>query len=399
MNYTLAARMKAFQSSIFSELASYKKEKIASGHEMIDLSIGNPDMPPADIVREALAHAASGKENYGYTLAGIQDFHEAVTEYYKDAHNVRLNPDNEVLLLMGSQDGLVHLPMVFANPGDLILVPDPGYTAYETGIQMAGATSYCMPLTKENNFLPDLQAIPQEVAAQAKMMILNFPGNPVPAMAHEDFFKDVISFAKQHNIIVVHDFAYAEFYYDGQKPISFLSVDGAKEVGVEINSLSKSYSLAGSRIGYMIGNAEIVKALTQFKSNTDYGVFLPIQQAACVALRHGAEFCEQNRTIYQERRDTLIDGFASFGWHVDKPAGSMFIWAEIPKGWTSLDFTYALMDRANVVVTPGHAFGPHGEGFVRIALVQDKKRLQQVVENIKNSGIFSQEEADAFVTN
>ncbi|PGR96971.1 MULTISPECIES: LL-diaminopimelate aminotransferase [Bacillus] len=399
MTYTLAARMKAFQSSIFSELAAYKKEKIAAGHKMIDLSIGNPDMPPADIVREAMVHTASGKENYGYTLTGIQEFHESVTEYYDNNHNVKLDPNNEVLLLMGSQDGLVHLPMVFANPGDLILVPDPGYTAYETGIQMAGAKPYFMPLKKENDFLPNLQDVPEEIAKQAKMMILNFPGNPVPAMAHEDFFKEVIIFAKQYNIIVVHDFAYAEFYYDGKKPISFLSVPGAKEVGVEINSLSKSYSLAGSRIGYMIGNKEIVGALAQFKSNTDYGVFLPIQKAASVALRQGADFCAKNRIIYQERRDTLVDGFASFGWHVDRPAGSMFVWAETPKGWTSLDFTYALMDRAHVVVTPGHAFGPHGEGFVRIALVQDKEVLQQVVENIKNSGIFSLEKADALVKN
>ncbi|PER30020.1 LL-diaminopimelate aminotransferase [Bacillus sp. AFS054943] len=399
MTYTLATRMKAFQSSIFSELGAYKKEKIAAGHKMIDLSIGNPDMPPVDFVREALVHTASEKESYGYTLAGIQEFHESVTEYYNNTHNVILNAEKEVLLLMGSQDGLVHLPMVYANPGDIILVPDPGYTAYETGIQMAGATSYYMPLKKENDFLPNLEVIPKEIADKAKMMILNFPGNPVPAMAHEDFFKEVIAFAKKHNIIVVHDFAYAEFYFDGQKPISFLSVPGAKEVGVEINSLSKSYSLAGSRIGYMIGNEEIVGALTQFKSNTDYGVFLPIQKAACTALRNGAAFCEKNRGIYQERRDTLVDGFRTFGWNVDKPAGSMFVWAEIPKGWTSLEFAYALMDRANVVVTPGHAFGPHGEGFVRIALVQDKAVLQEAVENIKNSGIFSLGKVEELVKN
>ncbi|PEV91125.1 LL-diaminopimelate aminotransferase [Bacillus thuringiensis] len=399
MTYTLATRMKAFQSSIFSELGAYKKEKIAAGHNMIDLSIGNPDMPPADFVRETMVHTASEKESYGYTLSGIQEFHEAVTEYYNNTHNVLLNADKEVLLLMGSQDGLVHLPMVYANPGDIILVPDPGYTAYETGIQMAGATSYYMPLKKESDFLPDLGVIPEEIADQAKMMILNFPGNPVPAMAHEDFFKEVIAFAKKHNIIVVHDFAYAEFYFDGNKPISFLSVHGAKEVGVEINSLSKSYSLAGSRIGYMIGNEEIVRALTQFKSNTDYGVFLPIQKAASAALRNGAAFCEKNRDIYQERRDTLVDGFRTFGWNVDKPAGSMFVWAEIPQGWTSLDFAYALMDRANVVVTPGHAFGPHGEGFVRIALVQDKEVLQQVVENIRNSGIFTLEKLNELVKN
>ncbi|MGG0240520.1 LL-diaminopimelate aminotransferase [Bacillus rhizoplanae] len=399
MKYTLATRMKAFQSSIFSELAAYKKEKIAEGHEIIDLSIGNPDMPPADIVREALVSATNEKKNYGYTLTGTQEFHNAVTEYYEINHHVALNADNEVLLLMGSQDGLVHLPMAFANPDDIILVPDPGYTAYATGLAMAGATPYFMPLKKENAFLPDLHTIPKEVAEKAKMMILNFPGNPVPAMATESFFTDVIAFAKEYNIIVVHDFAYSEFYYDGQKPISFLSVPGSKDVGVEINSLSKSYSLAGSRIGYMIGNKEIVETLKQFKSNIDYGVFLPIQKAATVALREGASYCAANRTVYQKRRDTFIDGLAEAGWHVEKPAGSMFIWAEIPQGWTSLEFAYALIDRANVVVTPGHAFGPHGEGFVRIALVQNEEKLQQVVNNIKNSGIFSSEGAADLVRN
>lgn len=399
MNYTLATRMKAFQSSIFSELAAYKKEKIAEGHEIIDLSIGNPDMPPADIVREALVSATNEKKNYGYTLTGTQEFHNAVTEYYEINHHVALNADNEVLLLMGSQDGLVHLPMAFANPDDIILVPDPGYTAYATGLAMAGATPYFMPLKKENAFLPDLHTIPKEVAEKAKMMILNFPGNPVPAMATESFFTDVIAFAKEYNIIVVHDFAYSEFYYDGQKPISFLSAPGSKDVGVEINSLSKSYSLAGSRIGYMIGNKEIVETLKQFKSNIDYGVFLPIQKAATVALREGASYCATNRAIYQKRRDTFIDGLAEAGWHVEKPAGSMFIWAEIPQGWTSLEFAYALIDRANVVVTPGHAFGPHGEGFVRIALVQNEEKLKQVVNNIKNSGIFSNEGAANLVKN
>ncbi|SFI79698.1 MULTISPECIES: LL-diaminopimelate aminotransferase [unclassified Bacillus (in: firmicutes)] len=393
MSYTLSTRMKAFQSSIFSELAAYKKKKMAEGHEIIDLSIGNPDMPPADIVIETLVSAVNERNNYGYTLTGTQEFHEAVTEYYEMNHRVTLNADNEILLLMGSQDGLVHLPMVFADSDDIILVPDPGYTAYATGLAMAGATPYFMPLQKENNFLPDLHTIPTEVALKAKMMILNFPGNPVPAMATESFFTDVIAFAKEYNIIVVHDFAYSEFYYDNQKPISFLSVPGAKDVGVEINSLSKSYSLAGSRIGYIIGNKEIVGALKQFKSNTDYGVFLPIQKAATVALKEGASYCAANRSIYQKRRDTFIDGLTEIGWYVEKPAGSMFIWAEIPKGYTSLEFAYALIDRANVVVTPGHTFGPHGEGFVRIALVQNEEKLKQVVNNIKNSGIFSNESA------
>lgn len=389
MNAMVSKRMQAFQASIFSELAAYKKKKLEQGYEMIDLSIGSPDLPPPDFVIHELASAVQKQGHYGYTLSGTKEFHESVVDYYKQQYNVELDPVDEVLLLMGSQDGLVHLPMAFADPGDYILVPDPGYTAYATGIAMAGATPYLMPLHKDRGFLPDLQRIPPEIAKQAKLIILNFPGNPVPAMANEAFFTDVIAFAKQYNIIVVHDFAYGELYFDNKKPISFLSVPGAKDVGVEINSLSKSFNLAGCRIGYLAGNSTVIEAIQQFKSNLDYGVFLPIQKAAAAALRNGAEFCQNSRTIYEQRRDVLIKGLSSLGWHVQKPEGSMFVWAEIPAGWSSTEFAYALIDRAGVVVTPGHAFGPTGEGFVRIALVQNTETIQKAIVQLQKSGIFS----------
>lgn len=381
-------RMKAFGTSVFSELAAYKKSKLSEGCEMIDLSIGSPDLPPPSFVRETLAFYASQPDTYGYPLAGTSEFHEAVAHYYRVQHGVSLNPNEEVVCLMGSQDGLVHLPMAFANPGDFILVPDPGYTAYATGIAMAQAEPYFMPLRKENGFLPDLRAIPEEVAKRAVMMIVNFPGNPVPALATESFFQEVVDFAKRYEIIVVSDFAYSELYYDGHKPISFLSIPEAKKVGIEINSLSKSYNMAGCRVGYACGNAQIIEVLSQFKSNLDYGVFLPVQKAAIAALTKGASFCEESRSIYQARRDLLIDGLASIGWNVERPKASMFVWAEIPKGWTSIEFAYALMDKAHVVVTPGQAFGRNGEGFVRIALVQDETKLKQAILNIKNSGMF-----------
>lgn len=389
MNIQLSKRMEAFGPSIFSELANYKQRKIAEGAEMVDLSIGSPDLPPPDFVMEALVQSAGEKNDYGYTLTGTTEFYEAVTHYYTQNYEVDLDPKKEVMLMMGSQDGLVHLPMVFADPGDLILVPDPGYTAYATGIAMAGAKMHVMPLHPENQFLPDLESIPEDIAKQAKMMILNFPGNPVPAMANAAFFAKVISFAKKYNILVIHDFAYSELYYDGSKPISFLSVPGAKEVGIEMNSLSKSFNLAGCRIGYAIGNEHIIQALTRFKSNLDYGVFLPIQKAAIAALRNGTDFCQKSREVYQKRRDMLVDGLGALGWHVEKPPGSMFVWAKIPAGWNSLDFAYALMDRANVVVTPGHAFGPTGEGYVRIALVQPEEIIQKALQNIEQSGIFA----------
>ncbi|MED4970655.1 LL-diaminopimelate aminotransferase [Parageobacillus toebii] len=385
----LATRMKAFSTSIFSELSIYIKQKCSEKNDMIDLSIGSPDLPPPPFVMEALSRYASDPKAYGYTLKGTREFHEAVAFYYQTAHHVSLHPETEIMYVIGSQDGLVHLPMAFADPGDIILVPDPGYPAYATGIAMAEAVPYFMPLRKENDFLPNLREIPQEIAEKAVLMFLNFPGNPVPALATESFFREVVEFAKRYNIIVVSDFAYSELYYDGQKPISFLSVPGAKEVGIEINSLSKSYNMAGCRIGYICGNEEIIRILSNFKSNLDYGIFLPIQQAAIAALTEGASFCEQNRAIYQSRRDCFVDGLASIGWHVDRPKAGMFIWAEIPKGWNSLDFTYALIDRAGVVVTPGHAFGPSGEGYVRIALVEGEDKLLRAVEKLKQSGIFS----------
>ncbi|MGM7722450.1 LL-diaminopimelate aminotransferase [Metabacillus sp. Hm71] len=389
MNITLANRMNSFQPSIFSELALYKKQKLAEGVPIIDLSIGSPDLPPPSFITQTLSHEVLKQDQYGYTMTGTKSFHDAVSAFYQKQHQVELNADQEVTIVMGSQDGLVHFPMVFANPGDLILVPDPGYTAYTAGIAMAGAQAYFMPLKKENRFLPDLSAIPEQIAKQAKLMILNFPGNPVPALASREYFAEVVAFANKYNILVLHDFAYSELYFEGNKPVSFLSVAGAKDVGVEISSFSKNYNLAGSRIGYVAGHKKIIHAFNQLKSNLDYGVFLPIQMAAIQALEMGEEFCKSNRKVYEERRDLLVNGLKDIGWEVTKPDAGMFLWAEIPKGWTSLNFTYALIDKANIVVIPGHAFGPNGEGYVRIALVQDVEILKKAIASIKAANILS----------
>jgi LL-diaminopimelate aminotransferase len=377
--------METFQPSIFSELSEYKKE---NGVNIIDLSIGSPDLPPPSFVTKVLSDTVTHEGLYGYSLTGTHEFNQAVVQHYEDNYDVTLNANKEILQLMGSQDGLVHFPMVFANPRDIILVPDPGYTAYAAGIAMAGAAPFFMPLKKENHFLPDFSKIPAEVANKAKVMILNFPGNPVPSMASTSFFNKVVAFAKRHNILILHDFAYSELYFDGKKPVSFLSISGAKDVGVEMCSFSKNFNMAGCRIGYLSGNEAIVQAVSQFKSNLDYGVFLPIQKAAITALRDGAAFCEESREIYQKRRDILVDGLNRIGWQVMKPEGGMFLWAEVPERWNSIDFTYALIDRAHVVVTPGQAFGPTGEGYVRIALVQNVTKLRETVSNIERSGLF-----------
>lgn len=387
MNITLSRKMEAFQTSIFNELGAYKKQKIKEGMEVIDLSVGSPDLPPPDYVIEELTKHASNPLEYGYAMIGSDELYGAIKDYYYRQYQVSLHPENEVLVVKGSQDGLVHLPMLLTNPGDIVLVPDPGYTAYAVGISMADATPYPMPLKEENQFLPDLEEIPEEIRSKAKLMILNFPGNPVPALATKEFYQKVVEFAKKYNIAVLHDFAYSELYYE-EKPISFLSVEGAKEVGVEFNSFSKSFNMAGCRIGYVMGNPMIVDALKRFNSNLDFGVFTPIQKAAISALRHSSEFNDNLREIYKRRRDILINGLKEIGWLIDPPKASMFIWAKIPEGYTSKEFTYKLIDETGIVVIPGNAFGIEGEGYVRIGLVQTEEVLKKTVSRLKESEIF-----------
>ena len=384
----LADRMKSFSSSIFTELAAYKAAKIQEGSNIIDLSIGSPDLSPPPFVKESISKLALDDSLYGYSLKGTGAFHQSVSSFYERKYHVHINPETEIVQLMGSQDALVHLPMVLSNPGDYILVPDPGYTAYATGIAMAGAEPYYMPLRKENGFLPDLSAIPKEIAEKTSVMILNFPGNPIPVMATEELFKEAIAFAQKYNIVIIHDFAYSELYYTNRKPLSFLSIQGSKDVGIELNSLSKSFNMAGCRVAYALGNAEIIKALHQFKSNLDYGVYFPVQSAACEALDNGELFSQQLRGQYKARATALCDGLQDIGWHVEAPKAGMFVWAELPSGWESKAFALQLIDSANVAVTPGIAFGPSGEGYVRIALVQDVQTLLQAVEQIKYSKIL-----------
>nr|WP_240613490.1 LL-diaminopimelate aminotransferase [Pueribacillus theae] len=383
-----SALMTKFKTSVFSEMAQYKKKKIAEGKEIIDLSIGSPDLPPPTFMMDELARSVCDETQYGYTLTGTDEFLSAVSFFYRNRYNVELDKETEILQLSGSQDGLVHLPLILTDPGDVVLMPDPCYPAYQIGIDLARAEAYRMPLKKENNFFPNLNEIPETVVKKAKLMFLNYPGNPVPVMPTKEFFEEVVAFARKHSIVVVHDFAYSELNFTNEKPISFLSVDGAKEIGVEFNSLSKSFNMAGCRIAYLAGNHHIIKALGRLKSNLDYGVFMPIQKAATKALMEGAQFLDKNRYIYKARRDVLVDGLNEIGWKIDTPDATMFIWAPIPSGFTSLKFTYELIDRAGVVVTPGNAFGEYGEGYVRIALVQHEGKLKKAVEKIKKSNIL-----------
>jgi len=375
----LSTRLDALQTGIFSTISSLIKEARAQGRDVIDLSVGSPDMPPPLHVKEALLAAAKNDQNYGYTLTeGIAELKEAVVNWYQKYYNVTLHPDKEILSLMGSQDGLAHIHWALLDPGDIVLVPDPGYPIYYAGVQLAGGEIYPVPLLAENQYLPDLDSIPAEICRRAKVMILNYPSNPLAATASKEFFAKLVEFAKKQDIIILHDFAYSELSYDGFKNTSFLEAPGAKEVGIEFHSISKTFNLAGCRLGFICGNEQIVDALRKIKSNIDYGIFRPVQLAAAAALSGDPKCVRENALAYQKRRDTLLDELARYGWQVDKPKASMFAWAKLPSPFTSSEqFVADLIKEAGVAVVPGTAFGPKGEGYVRIGLVQDQQLLQE----------------------
>lgn len=300
-----------------------------------------------------------------------------------------VDPETEVLVLMGSQDGLGHIPLCLLDPGDVALVPDPGYPIYSAGVTLAGGQVYHMPLKKENQYLPDFDKIPEDIAKRANMMILNYPNNPVAAVADSAFFDRVVEFASRYDIVVCHDVAYSELAFDGYRPPSFLESEGAIKVGVEFHSVSKTYNMAGCRLGFVVGNSEVIEALTRVKSNIDYGVFLPIQMAGISALRGPQDITRRNAAVYKARRDILVDGLAKTGWVMDKPQATMFVWASLPKGYTSSEkFAEDILRQTGVALVPGVAFGRQGEGYVRIALVQDNSVIEEAVRRISDKFSF-----------
>ncbi|OPX87153.1 MAG: LL-diaminopimelate aminotransferase [Pelotomaculum sp. PtaB.Bin104] len=378
-----AKRMASLASGIFSEMEERKRKVEARGLEVINIGVGSPDLPPATHIMEALRRAAGLPENYIYPLSGLPSLRQAVAQWYKKRFNVNLEPAREVLELMGSQDGLAHLAMAYIDRGDIALVPDPGYPIYEFGIRLAGGEIYPMPLLPGNRFLPDFDAIPADVARRAKMMWLNYPNNPTAAIAGNDFFAKAVAFARCYDILICHDVAYAQLAYDGFKPVSFLETPGAKEVGIEFYSLSKTYNMAGCRLGFAVGNAAVLADLALIKSNIDYGVFYAVQEAGVAALSGPQECVAETAATYQKRRDVLVDGLAGLGWPMPKPQASMFVWAPLPPGYqNSAGFTAELLEKAGVIVIPGVAFGRQGEGYVRIALVRNETILAEAVHRI-----------------
>ncbi len=380
-------KMSLFEPAMFGQLKKFAKEQQAKGMELIDLSLGSPDLPPHEMLRNHLSEQSKLETSYGYTLTGIKEFNEAVSRYYKRCNQVELDHETEVLLTIGSQEGLVHLPSAFCDPEDIVLTTNPGYVAYDAGIKFAGAKSFFIPLDIENGYLPDLKAIPEDVAEKAKLLILNMPGNPVPMEPSIEYFTEVIAFAKKYNILVVHDAAYSEFYFTGDGPISFLATPGAKEVGIEINSLSKSFSLAGARVAYIVGNSEMISIMKQLKSNLDFGIFEPIQSTAALALDHAEEITAPLRKTFAERHKTLMNGLKALGWEVAPSNGGMFVWAKYPYSLDSVSFAFKLIEQTGVMTVPGTTFGSDGEGYVRLALVQPVDVLEIALERLKNLSI------------
>ena len=385
-----AKRMDRFGTSIFTVLLEMKKEKLKRGEEVIDLSIGTPNIPPADHIIRAMTEAVQDKKNYVYAIQDTRELHEAVSAWYRRRYQVEIDPDTEVVSLLGSQEGLSHIGLTLVDPGDIVLVPDPCYPIFGDGPVIAGAELHYMPLKKENDYLIDFDAIPEEVAKAAKLMVVSYPNNPTTAVAPGWFYEKLIAFAKKYDIAVLHDNAYSELAFGMETSGSFLQYKGARDVGVEFNSLSKTYGLAGARIGFCIGNREIVEKMTTLKSNTDYGMFLPVQQAAIAAITGDQSCVKATREAYQKRRDCICEGMTSIGWPIEKCPATMFVWAPIPAKYTSSEeFVKILLEKAGVIVTPGSAFGPSGEGYVRVALVQNEENIRKAVQNVKESDILS----------
>ncbi len=378
-----AQRLEKLPPYLFAEIDRKKREVAAKGVDIISLGIGDPDLPTPPHIIEALKRAAEVPFHHRYPdYEGLLSFRQAVADWYRERFNVALDPEREVMALIGSKEGIAHIALAFVDPGDVVLVPDPGYPVYHVGTLFSGGETYYLPLRKENHFLPDLQAIPREVVRRAKALWLNYPNNPTAAVASREFFSHVVRFAQENHVLVCHDNAYSEIYYDGKKPISFLEVEGAREVGIEFHSLSKTYNMTGWRIGFAVGNATLIEGLGQVKTNVDSGVFQAVQEAGVAALRGDQGVVEELRQIYQKRRDLLVQGLRAAGLACEPPPATFYIWAEVPQGYTSAGLTTHILEQTGVVVTPGSGFGAAGEGYVRLSLTVPTQKLQEAVERI-----------------
>jgi len=365
----MARRVEKLPPYLFVEISKKIAEKKAKGEDVVSFGIGDPDIPtPAHIV-EKLCQAARDPANHRYPESdSLPELRQAVAEWYEKRFGISLDPDTEVLPLIGAKEGIAHIAFCLIDPGDTALVPDPAYPVYSIGTMLAGGRPYYLPLTERNNFLPDLKRIPDHIAQRAKVLWINYPNNPTGAVAELDFFNGVVEFARRYDMAICHDGPYTEVAFDGYQPVSFLQAEGARDVGVEFHSLSKSYNMTGWRIGMMVGNADIVNSLKTLKSNMDSGIPQAIQYAAIEALRGPQDCIEEHNAVYQKRRDLVIEMLNSIGLEAKSPKASLYVWAKVPEGYTSVDFTADLLEQVGVVVTPGVGYGKNGEGYVRLSL-------------------------------
>ncbi len=365
----LARRIENLPPYLFVEISKKIAEKKAKGEDVVSFAIGDPDIPTPSHIIERLCQAAQDPANHRYPESeGLPELRQAIAEWYKKRFNVTFDPDKEVLPLIGAKEGIAHIALCFIDPGDIALVPDPGYPVYSVGTMLAGGKPYYLPLYEKNKFLPDFESIPEHIAKRAKLLWINYPNNPTGAIADLDFFNRTTEFARKHNLAVCHDGPYTEVAFDGYQSVSFMQADGAKEVGVEFHTLSKSYNMTGWRIGMVVGNAMMVDALKRVKSNMDSGIPQAIQYAAIEALRGPQDCIQEHNAIYQRRRDLMIEMLNSIGLEAKPPKASLYVWVRVPEGYNSVDFATDLLEQVGVVVTPGIGYGKHGEGYVRLSL-------------------------------
>lgn len=389
-NFEQSELLKHLPKQFFASLVNKAVKVMAQGHDVINLGQGNPDQPTPPHIVKALQEAAEDPRNHKYSpFRGHSFLKKAVAAFYEREYGVKVNPEKEVAILFGGKAGLVEIPQCLLNSGDTVLVPDPGYPDYWSGVELARARMEKMPLRAENQFLPNYEELSEEVKQKAKLMFLNYPNNPTGAMATSAFFKETVELAKKHDLCVVHDFAYGAIGFNGQKPISFLQTDGAKDIGIEIYTFSKTYNMAGWRVGFAIGNESVIEAINLLQDHLYVSIFGGIQSAAATALLESQDCVDELVGLYEARRHVLIDGLQRIGWDVQAPAGSFFAWLPVPDGYSSERFADFLLEEAKVVVAPGIGFGEHGEGYVRVGLLTDENRLREAVARIEKLNLFS----------
>jgi len=383
-----ADRVRALPQYVFARLDELKAKAREQGIDLIDLGMGNPDGAAPQPVIDAAIAALKNPANHGYPpFEGTASFRRAITNWYHRRYGVNLDPDSEALPLLGSKEGLGHLAIAYINPGDVVLVPSPSYPVHFRGPVIAGGEIYSLTLKPENDWLIDLAAIPDAVAEKAKILYFNYPSNPTAATAPREFFEEIVAFARKYEILLVHDLCYAELVFDGYQPTSLLEIPGAKDIGVEFHTMSKTYNMAGWRVGFVVGNSQIIQGLRTLKTNLDYGIFAALQTAAETALQLPDEYLHQVQERYLRRRDFLIQGLAELGWNVSKTKATMYLWIPCPPGIGSTDFALSVLQQTGVVITPGNAFGAGGEGYVRISLILECERLAEALRRFKQAGI------------